>query len=392
MPSVWAQAPVLRIGAAIPMSGSQAQFGEAALAGIKVAVALANKTGGLLGRQVEIVVRDDKGSSVGAVAAGRELASDGVNLFVGALQSPMGLGLAPLLSEFDAVCVGSATALSLTHENFSRNFFRVHPHAMMIYGGLGRVLGQKFPEVKEWASIAFDSEAGRDAVRAIEAGVRATSTAKVNFAAPIFTSPSAADYKVEIGNLMNSNAEGLYMGLLVGSGITFLQQARSIGLTKKLKVIGEGGTDVLIGRAMKKATPDNIWCPGNWYPQSEPFKSNAQSNEIFEQYVAETKDKYPSGLVMIGYRLAAALIAGIKKANSPKTSDVIAALEGITFDTPSGPYSIRKEDHQGHGRAVVGNLGPQDDEPFYNVRNVTLYDETAVLEPPTPGVAFKMGG
>lgn len=310
---------------------------------------------------------------------------------IGGAQSPMALAIMPLLPESNIACLGSASALSVTHENFSPNFFRTHPHAGMIYRGLGQVLGGKFPDVGKWASICFDSQAGRDAAAAFEAGVRQTSKAEISFAAPVLVSPTAPDFKIEIGQFMNSDIEGLYLGILVGPAIAFLQQARSVGLTKKLKVIGEGGTDLVIARAMKENTPDNIWSPGAWYPNSEPFTSNAFSQEVYRQYVAMTGDKYPVGLTAsMGHRPMLGLLEGIKKADSTETVNVIAALEGLTYDTMTGPYTIRKEDHQGHGMAVVGNLGPAPDEPFYKVSNVTVYDEAAVLEPPAPGEPYKM--
>ena len=76
-----------------------------------------NRNGGVLGRPIELVVRDDKYSSSGAVTAGRELATSGVNLIVGACQSPMALGLAPLLEELNALCVAPTPAALPTWES-----------------------------------------------------------------------------------------------------------------------------------------------------------------------------------------------------------------------------------------------------------------------------------
>ena len=56
----------------------------------------------------------------------------------------------------------------------------------------------------------------------------------------------------DIGNIMASGAEGLYLGVLGGPAISFLQQARSVGLLQKLAAIGEGGTDLSLGKALQK--------------------------------------------------------------------------------------------------------------------------------------------
>ncbi|MBN9064802.1 MAG: hypothetical protein BGP06_10525 [Rhizobiales bacterium 65-9] len=385
-----AQSGPIQIGAMLPLSGPQAQAGEASLAGARVAVAMFNEAGGLKGRTVDIVQFDDKGTAQGAVAALREMESKRVNLLVGGIQSPMAFAILPALPEAKAVCVGSASAISLTHENFSPNFFRLHPHASMIYRGLGQVVGAKFRDVGKWASVCFDSQAGRDAAASFEAGYKTTGKKDAQFAAPVLVAPTAPDFKVEITNLMNSDVEGLYLGILVGPAIAFLQQARSVGLTKKLRVIGEGGTDLVIARAMKQNTPENLWSPGAWYPDAEPFKSGAFAKAVYEKYVKLTGDKYPVGLTAsIGHRCTLGLLEGMKKAGSTETAAVQAALKGLTFETLTGPYTIRAEDHQGYGQAVVANLGPSAAEPFYAATNVTFYDESTVLEPATPGVAFK---
>ncbi len=121
-----AQTGPVRIGVMLPMSGIGAEAGAAWLAGARVATAQWNEKGGVLKRQVELVVRDDKFTSAGAVSAARELAGDGVNLSIGAGQSPMALAIAPILHELKSMVVAPApTVMSVTHENFSRNFFRL---------------------------------------------------------------------------------------------------------------------------------------------------------------------------------------------------------------------------------------------------------------------------
>ena len=47
-----------------------------------------------------------------------------------------------------------------------------------------------------------------------------------------------------------------------------------------------------------------------------------------------------------GFAAASAVVAGLQKAGSTDTEKLIAAMEGMTFDTPKGPMTFRKEDHQ----------------------------------------------
>ncbi|MEH6772508.1 MAG: ABC transporter substrate-binding protein, partial [Cereibacter changlensis] len=91
-----AQSGPIRVGAAFALSGVGAPVGTPMLAGAEVAAMQINRAGGLLGREIELVIRDDKYNSAESVAVARELAGDGINLLLGGSQTVTALGLAPL--------------------------------------------------------------------------------------------------------------------------------------------------------------------------------------------------------------------------------------------------------------------------------------------------------
>ncbi|MEB0059838.1 MULTISPECIES: ABC transporter substrate-binding protein [unclassified Variovorax] len=391
---VRAQPAPIKVGVMLPMSGIGAEVGTAWLSGIKAAQLQWNESGGVLGRQIELVVRDDKFTSAGAVAAARELAGEGVTVSIGAGQSPMGLAIAPILAELKTVVVAPApTAMSLTHENFSKYFFRASSNALILYGGIGNILATRFSDVKSWAVIAPDSENGRDVVRYFKFGVEraAAKTGKpTKVIEPIYASLNKPDYKVEINNLMNSGAEGLFIGLTAAPCVSLLQQGRAVGLDKKFQVIGEAGTELLIAKAMQKSTPSNLWGTTFWAPELEPFKSKyPESAKLMENIVKVTGDRHPAGIVQATHRSALAIFNALKKAGSPDPEALIAALEGLQFDTASGPYRLRKEDHQGIGTAYFAKIGARDAAPGYGLEEVVLINETEIVEPPTPGKKYE---
>ena len=387
---VRAQPAPIKVGVMLPMSGIGAEVGTAWLSGIKAAQLQWNESGGVLGRQIELVVRDDKFTSAGAVSAVREVAGEGVTVSIGAGQSPMALAIVPILAELKTVVVAPApTAMSLTHENFSKHFFRASSNALILYGGIGNILATRFPDVKSWAVIAPDSENGRDVARYFKFGVDgvATKTGRATkVIEPVYTSLNKPDYKVEINNLMNSGAEGLFIGLTAAPCVSLLQQGRAVGMDKKFQVIGEAGTELLIAKAMQKSTPKNLWGTTFWAPELEPFKSKyPESAKLMENMVKVTGDKYPAGIVQATHRSALAIFNALKKAGSPEPEAVIAALEGLQFETASGPYRIRKEDHQGIGTAYFAKIGARDAPPGYGLEEVVLINESEIVEPPSPG-------
>jgi branched-chain amino acid transport system substrate-binding protein len=387
-----AQTSPVRIGVMLPMSGIGAEAGAAWLAGAKVAAAQWNEKGGVLKRQIELVVRDDKFTSAGAVAAARELAGTGINLLIGGSQSPMALATAPILPELKAVMVAPCpTVMSLTHENFQPHFFRLSWNAYIAFAGIGNMLTARFTEVQSWSCIVPDSENGRDMARFFALGVqRAAARAgrQVKVLDPVFASLNKSDYKVEINSLMNAPSQGLFVGLTAAPCISLLQQGRAVGLDKKFKVIGDAGTELMIAKAMQKSTPANLWSISYWVPGTDVGKRNLLSTPLLDAYTKLTNDKNPPSIVQSSHRCALALFNAVQKAGVTDTAAVVAALEGLTFDTAVGPYHIRKEDHQGLGQAYIANVGVRDAEPGYGIVDALAYNEADVAEPATPGTAF----
>ena len=385
----------IRLGVMLPMSGIGAEAGAAWLTGLQAAQLQWNEAGGLLGREIELVVRDDKFNSAGAVAAARELAGEGLKLIVGAAQSPMALAVSPILPELGAVLVAPApTAMSLTHENFNRHFFRAASNAYMAFGGIGSMLAQRFPDIGTWTTILPDSENGRDMARYFQLGLERTAAKAdrpMKVLEPVYVSLNKPSYRVEINSLMRSRADGLFVGLTAAPCVSLLQQGRAVGLDKKFKVIGEAGTELLIAKAMRDSTPDNLWGLSFWAPELEPFKTGfPESAKLMQALIKVSGNPHPPGIVQATHRSALAVFNAVKKAGAADTDAVINALEGLAFDTAAGPYQIRKEDHQGFGSAYFAKIAARKAAPGYGLEEVIRLDESQVIEPASPGKKFQI--
>ena len=389
-----AQSQPLKIGAMYALSGAGAFNGETMLKGTQIAVAQYNKAGGLLGRQIELVVRDDKFSGAGSVAAGRELAGTGINLLIGGSQTPTALGLLPVLQEMKAVLSMPAPAgMGITHENFSRNAFRIVGNVYVQFGAQGRALAERFPNVMKWQAIVPDSAFGRDSGKVFETALKQSHANSKSKDFKIFdmmlVGATQTDFRAQINTLMNSGVEGIFFAAVGSAEISFFEQARSVGLDKKLKVISEAGGDI-VAKTLGKNMPASFWGPAHWPYQVEPVKSNKLSQQLYKDWVAMTNDPYPPQLINLGYRAAQALFEGIKKAKSTDTEAVIKAMEGLIFETVAGPYRIRKEDHQGLGQVFIANFVASPKEPYFEVKSVQAVSVESVVESPSPGAEYVM--
>lgn len=386
-----AQSAPIRIGVMYALSGVGAPVGNAFLAGTQIAAKQINRSGGLLGRPIELVVRDDKYNSATSVAAARELAGQGINLLIGGSQTVTALGLAPLAPELKAlVMIAGAAGMPVTHELFNGNIFRTVSNNFTTYSSLGRALIERYPHVTTWISVVPDGDFGRDSARFFAGAIRkyAPQGSSPMVLDPIYAEATATDFKTQINALMNTPAEGLYLGIAGAAQVSFFQQARSLGLYDKFKVIGEVGNEIVTAKALGRNLPNDMWSVSYWNPNLEPFKSNPLSKQLYDDYVELTGDKSPAGLVMAGHRTGVSLFEGIRKANSIETGAVIAALEGIKIDTVAGPMMFRKEDHQAVCFNYFAQIKPDTAEPFYKVAQMARIDSAEMIEPPSPGKPF----
>jgi branched-chain amino acid transport system substrate-binding protein len=386
-----AQSQPIKIGLMFSLSGPYVSASEPGMKASQLVIAKYNRAGGLLGRQIEGIARDDKFSGAGAVAATRDLAGMGVNLFVGGSSSTAALATMPLMPELKGVfSIAGAAAMSITHENFSRNTFRVQANANMQYGGLGRAMAQQFPNVMKWQAIVPDSSFGRDAGKTWGANLRMShpkaSSKDFEIKDTILVGAAQTDFRQQIQQLMASGVEGVFFAAVGGATVSFFQQARAVGLDKKLKVLCEGQGDVTAKALGKDTFP--YWGPIFWPYQVEPYKSNKMSQEFYKDWVAAYKDPSPPTVAVIGYRATTALLEGVKRAKSTEANAVIAAMEDMKFDSPTGPVRLRKQDHQSLGTVFFAQYVPSAKEPFFEVKTVKAIDEETVVEPPSPGAEY----
>ncbi len=389
-----AQTQPIRIGIINALTGPNSTFGENNLIGHRIAVNQFNQGGGLAGRQVELVVRDDRAQAGQGVTHARELAGSGINLLMGAGSSAVVVGLCSLMPELKSVfVVNSAAAMAITHEAWNRNIFRLCPNAYTTFGALGRNVAEAHPNVLKWGAITPDYSFGHDASRVFANAVRKHhtkgSSQSFDISRNIVVGATQSDFRPQINALMNSSVEGLFIGLQGANEINFFQQARAVGLDKKLKVLAETGGDVVF-LTLGKDMPEAVWTAAFWPYSVEPLKSHKASQQLLGDYIAMTGNQLPNGHMYKGYHAMQGFLEGIKKAKSTETEAVINAMEDLTWQSPTGTVSIRKPDHAAIGAFFIAQYVRQDTAPFVRVKQVRPTSELALIETPSTGKEYVM--
>jgi branched-chain amino acid transport system substrate-binding protein len=385
------------MGCITSLSGAQEIIGRPMLIGGQIAAAQINARGGLLGKRIEIVERDDKADPTQALTVGRELIGSGVNLLFGIITSPAALALTAITQPSNAVLtICAASSDKLNHEAFSTHTFRACDQTYMRQHAQARLAAERFPNVTKWGAIIPDVEYGRSALAAFSDGLTkyySQSAGKtVTMADPVLTRFGASDFKTQISTLMSMDIDGLFNAVYGGDMITLLQQSRPYGLVKKLKAIFDSGAEFYIPKALGKNTPDTLWTAMHWYYGG--YQNLPLGKALYDDYVAKTGDKYPIGFVNEGHSAVLGYAAAVSKAGTTESAAVVAAMAGMTFDTAKGPVTFRKEDHQAICDVNFVRFQTTDTEPGWKVAEFIRYAGADVIEPPTPGkpLAYRSNG
>jgi branched-chain amino acid transport system substrate-binding protein len=387
-----AQTGPIRIGVTLPVSGPVAALGGDAKIGAELAAWWLNRKGGVLGRQVEVVVMDTKARPNDAVAAARELLGSGVTLITGAMLGSEALAQIPVIADAGGLFVVNATqTMGVNHEAFRPNVFRAADNDFEGTNALMRLALDRYPNIVDWLYFGLDTatnNASGALFQKLLTQAQAAAGRKVSFGEPVLVKTGTADAKTQISQIMNSNAQGLYSIVYGAEGVTAYGQARAFGLANKIKVFLDKGNEFPFAKALNRNLPENFWVLTPWYHGA--YENLEISREIYKEYVNRTGNKYPQGYVHSGAGAVLTVAGAVTAARTLEVPQLIRVLEdGLVIETPKGPVRFRKEDHQQMADVLCIRIAAAEEDPGFKVAEFVKYDGAKLLEPPSPGVEFR---
>jgi len=322
--------------------------------GWELAVEEINTAGGVLGRKLEVISRDDDGKPTDAVKIAEELVSrDDVVMLAGTFFSHIGLAVADFALQKQVMFV-AAEPLSdaVTWSKGNRYTFRLRPNTTMQAAMLAEQAA-KLP-AKRWATIAPNYKYGQDAVAAFKAELLKRKP-DVEFVAEQWPALFKIDAGAEAQALANANPEAIYNVTFGGDLAKFVREGKLRGLFEGREVVSLLSGEPEYLDALKDEAPDGWIVTGYpWYAIDTP-----EHRAFVNAYRAKYND-YPRLGSVVGYNTFKAIAAIIAKAGSTDTDKMIAAAEGITVESPTGPFTFRALDHQATMGAYVGRTAIRD--------------------------------
>jgi branched-chain amino acid transport system substrate-binding protein len=344
----------IRIGEINSYTGPLAAFTGPYRNGWQLAVEEINARGGVAGRKVVMLSRDDAGKPAEAIRFAEELVKrEKVDLLAGTFLSNIGLAVADFAARNQIMFLASEPLSdALVWSEGNAYTFRLRPSTYMQAAMLAEQAA-KLP-AKRWATIAPNYEYGQSAVTAFKELLQARRP-DVTFVAEQWP----ALFKIDAGATVQALAEAkpdAIFNVTFSSDLTrFVREGQTRGLFADRAVVSMLTGEPEYLDTLKDETPVG------WIVTGYPWQSiDRAEHRRFRAAYEEKFGTYPRTGSIVGYNMVLAIAAMLEKAGSTDTAAMLAAMADLSFDSPVGRIVFRAIDHQSTMGAYVGTLAVED--------------------------------
>jgi branched-chain amino acid transport system substrate-binding protein len=339
----------IKLGIIDTMSGPVAGVGTDGLRGALVAASEINKAGGILGRRIQFVTKDEQLSPTATVKAMRDLHSAGVNIVFGFTSSSDALAAEPLAKQLGMVMVAShASATQLRTTSFVPNFAAVADSDYLSRHAAPTFLKKYFPSVNTWNIYGYDYLTGHQGWDNFKAAMQAVEpNFQVNKETFIpLTATDLTPYVTSGLNGLPSSAaqnQGAYVFLFGAGEVNLFKQGAPYNIGDRYKVIlTQGGGYEALADTLRAQTPSS------WVGYDYSYKAfkTAMNRQFVKDFEFANDGRPPDAWAEQSYEAVYLLKAAIEKAHSTATNKVIATFGGLSFQGPQGKITLDKHTHQ----------------------------------------------
>ena len=318
--------------------------------GVDLAVEEINAAGGVLGRKLEIVSRDDGANPGDAVRMADELRlREQVDVLTGTILSHVGLAVADYAKQHKIFFLASAALTDkIVWEAGNRYTFRLRPstytHAAVLVPHAAAL------KRKRWAFVYPNYEYGQSAVATFKELLKKAQP-DVEFVTEQATPLGKVDAGAVAQAVDDAKPDAIFNVLFGADLAKFVREGNTRGVFKNRTVVS------LLTGEPEYLDPLKDEAPVGWIVTGYPWdKIKTPEHTAFVTAYQKKFSDYPRLGSIVGYATIKSLAAGIAKAGSTDTDKMIAAFAGLKVDSPFGPFSYRASDHQATMGAYVGKI------------------------------------
>ena len=323
----------IKVGVLLPLTGSQAKFGEIEKRSYEMAAAEINAKGGVNGKKIELLFEDDTGKpDVGRSGVEKLISREKVPVITGGYSSSVTAAAAPVAQQFKVpfvICTGSAD--DVTEKGYDY-VFRVNPPASEYPNAVKSFLHEVGKDVKTIALLYENSAFGQSSSKSFEADAVALGlkiVVKEGYQA------GAIDFKPILTKVKAANPDMIYMVSYVMDASLLMRQSKELRINPKMFV--GGGAGFTLPEFAKSAgdASDYVYSATLWV-ETLPFPGA-------KEYASNFRKKFGSETEYHGAEAYAAMYVvadALKRAKSITPRDVRDALVKTDLKTAFGPVKF----------------------------------------------------
>jgi branched-chain amino acid transport system substrate-binding protein len=341
--------------------------------GIELALDEINASGGVLGRKLEFIIRDDSANPGDAVRVAEELVTrEGTNLIAGTFFSNVGLAVTEFAGKKQVFFLAAEPLTDkITWQNGNKYTYRLRPSTYMQVAML-------MPDIvaakkKRWALVYPNFEYGQSAVENFKAMLKKQQP-DVEFVAEQAPPLGKVDAGAIAQAIDDAKPDAIFNVLFGPDLAKFVREGNTRDIFKNRFVAS------LLSGEPEYLDPLKDEAPVGWVVTGYPWYAiNTPEHKKFLDAYQRKFNDYPRLGSVVGYVTVKSMAAGIAKAGSTDTAKVVTAFDGLKIDGPFGPFLYRGSDHQATMGAYVGKLAQKDGKPI--MVDFKYIDGGAVLPP-----------
>ncbi|MGO0788418.1 ABC transporter substrate-binding protein [Herbaspirillum seropedicae] len=351
MGSVAARAQdTIRIGE-INSYKAQPAFLEPYRRGWEMALDEINASGGVLGKKLEVIARDDNGNPGDSVRVAEELmARERVALLFGGFLSNTGLALTDYARQHKVFFLAAEPLTDkIVWQNGNKYTYRLRPSTSMLVASVVKEAVKL--KKKRWAIVYPNYEYGQSAVASFKTLMKQAQP-DVEFVAEQAPPLGKIDAGAVTQALADAKPDAIFNALFAADLGKFVREGNTRGLFEQVDVVS------LLTGEPEYLDPLKGEAPQNWIVTGYPWYAiNTPEHKKFVEAYRKKFNDYPRNGSLVGYSALMSIAAGLRKAGSTDADRLAAAFSGLKVETPVASIVYRPQDHQSTLGAFVGRTG-----------------------------------
>jgi branched-chain amino acid transport system substrate-binding protein len=353
----------IKIGLVTDLTGMAYLLAKDNSDGARIAIDEINKAGGVLGRPLELVVRDSALKTDLGIAAARELVIDQkVNFLFGSISSAVRLAISDVARQYKVPMVDSIGGSRRLVEDRGHDYFfelslttRTEAYGQAV--GVSKLKGKKLVTIGpdyEWGRL--EHEGFLQPLKKLRPDIEVV--------AEFWPKLGEKDFTPYITAILAKNPDIIWSGLWGGDFIGFVKQAKAYGVFEKFTFIGTGEPSAL--QALGQDAPEGMY---GW-DRAPVYAIDAPAMKAFVSAYQAKNGRIPTAWVVFGYEAVQLVKYGLEKAGTDKPEAWVRAVKGATVPLLRGPITFREFDNVSNSPVYFGRLARDPHYPHLILKDI----------------------